>query len=85
MGHLLSFLDEGPIHDPEYSGPRAKDIREFVDIVRRLTIPYYEEARLYWRRAQADGFFSGCGHVAIYQPDTLKLLIDTYGDESPGF
>lgn len=83
MGYLLSFLDEGPYHNPNYPGPCTKDMREFIEIVRRLTIPYYEEARLYWNKALADGFFEGANPVWIYQTETLKLLIERYGEEQP--
>ena len=79
MGYLLHFLDVGPYHEPEYLGPSVRDVREFVEIMRRLTTPYYEEARLYWEKALADGFFSGASPVWIYQPETLKSLIELYG------
>lgn len=81
MSRLLSFLDAGPYHEPDYKGPRVRDLRGFVEIVRRLTIPYYEEARLYWGRALADGFFEGANPVWIYLPETLKSLIERYEEE----
>ena len=55
---VLSFLDPGPFHVPEYRGPRVADLREFAEIMRRLFVPYYEEARQYWDRARADDFFA---------------------------
>ena len=48
--------------------------------MRRLTIPYYEEARLYWSRAEADGFFDGANEVWLYMPHNLEALIERYRD-----
>ena len=31
--------------------PQARDIREYTEIMRRLTVPYYEEARYYIQQA----------------------------------
>ena len=45
---LLAFLDPGEVIASTYHGPDLKDMREFVEIIRRLHVPYYEEARLYW-------------------------------------
>ena len=75
---ILRFLDMGPIHEPVYSGPGIKDMREYVEFTRRLTIPYYEEARLYWDQAVVDGYFNGQNEIKVYQPDNLKRLIERY-------
>ncbi len=77
---LLSFLDLGPLHDPDGENvPRLEDLREFAELMRRLVVPYYEEARLYWAVAETDGFFDGANEVWVYLPDTLKTLIEEYG------
>jgi hypothetical protein len=78
--HLLSFLDVGPYHEEDYPGPRVRDIREFVELMRRLTIPYYEEARLYWGRAMDDGFFGGASEVAMYHTENMKIIVERYGE-----
>ena len=78
---LISFLDVGPYHDPDAKhSPRVADMREFSELMRRLTIPYYEEARLYWSEAEADGFFAGANEIWIYMPENLKDLIEQYGE-----
>lgn len=82
MPNLLRFLDLGPYHNRDFTGPWVKDMREFVEFMRRLTIPYYEEARLYWREALADGFFDGANEIWMYLPDTLKKIVDTYGNKA---
>jgi len=78
----LSFLDLGPVHDPdEQRTMRVRSVREFVEIMRRLTLPYYEEARTLWGIATESGFFEGGrNEIAVYLPETLKALIAQYGD-----
>ena len=79
MPELLSFLDVGPYHDPDYSGPSIVEMREFVEFARRLTIPYYEEARQYWSDALSDGYFGDANEIWIYLPENLEALINKYG------
>lgn len=79
MVHLLRFLDIGEHHDPDYHGPRVSDMREFVEFFRRLTIPYYEEARTYWSQAESDDMFADANEIWIYLPETQKEIIRRYG------
>ena len=72
----LSLLDAGPNFIPNYT-PQT-DIRKWTEFFRRLHIPYYEEARLYWGRAKAEGYFADSNEIRIYQPDFLKELIENY-------
>ena len=46
IAELLSFIDPGPKQEPKYTGPGVKDLRAYIEFMRRLTIPYYEDARL---------------------------------------
>ena len=78
LASLLTFFDPGPLHDPDYSGPRVADIREFTEVIRRLMLPYYEEARLYWERAIAEGYFGSPCETYMYLPDTLQSLVEKY-------
>lgn len=72
----LHFLDVGAFHDPEGEGmPRAKNLREYVELLRRLTVPYYEEARQYWGLLGSEPDFIGVHERAIYGEDILKELI----------
>ncbi|WP_420121434.1 hypothetical protein [Nakamurella sp.] len=41
---LLAFLSAGPGR-PGEGGPAVQDLDEFVDLIRRLHVPYYEPAR----------------------------------------
>ncbi len=81
MPELLSFLDIGPYHNPVYDGPNVFNMREFVEFARRLTIPFYEEARKYWSIALADGYFADANEIWIYLPENLKQLIEKYSDK----
>lgn len=78
MIKILSFLDVGPHHETEYRRPRVRDIREFVEMTRRLTIPYYEEARLYWDQAERETRSSGANELLIYTEEYLKDVIARY-------
>ena len=86
IARLLGLLDVGPELDPDYSGPEVVSIREWVELFRRLTIPFYEEARLYWRQAKADGWFDGANEVSLYSPQFLQDIIKEFAPkEEPPF
>lgn len=78
---LLSLVDPGEHCLKEYHGSLVTDLRGWTDLFRRLHVPYYEEARQYWARAEADGFFGDRNEVSIYLPSTLKELIEQYGGD----
>jgi hypothetical protein len=80
MAQLLSMIDIGPHLRPDYKGPMVDNLRDYVEFMRRLTIPYYEEARQYWSIAKADGFFEGDNELSMYSTDHLKRLIEEYGE-----
>ncbi|MEE8483079.1 MAG: hypothetical protein V3S46_00645 [Nitrospinota bacterium] len=79
MVPFISALDVGPYHSPKFNNPPLKDMRNFVETLRRLHLPYYEEARLYWRQAKEDGFFDGANEYSLYMQTTLKEIINKYG------
>jgi hypothetical protein len=81
LSFLLALIDPGPYRDISYQGPKIRDIREWVELTRRLMLPYYEdyeEARIYMDRADTDGFFDGYPARLIYFPETLQLVIVKY-------
>lgn len=77
LAHLLAFLDLGQI-DPEDTGPHVQSTRELVELVRRLMLPHYEEARLHWSDAQRDGFFDGANEVSPYSQRLLRSIVENY-------
>jgi hypothetical protein len=83
LQHLLSMLDVGPLLDPkEKHMPEPPDRRSFVDATRRLHIPYYEEARLYFAAAREDGHFLDSNEVAVFLPATCLAIIKRYATSS---
>ena len=54
-----------------------RDIKEFTEMLRRLYIPNYEEARQYWSQARNEGFFDGNEHMQ----SSLLQIINDYGSD----
>jgi hypothetical protein len=55
---------------------KIKDLREFVEILRRLHVPYWEEARRYWDKAHKDGFHDACD----YGENALLSILNEYAE-----
>jgi hypothetical protein len=55
---------------------KLADIKEYIEIIRRLHLPYWEEARLYWDMALTDGSHDGCD----FSEDILRSIINEYGE-----
>lgn len=77
---LLSLIDPGSNFQAEYQEHIA-NMRLFLEFFRRVQLPYYEEARLYWEKARVDGYFAGANEIWTYLPSTLKTLIEEYADD----
>lgn len=75
---LLSFLDLGPYANTVYEGPRVKDMREFVHFMKRLILPYYEEASLYFEKAINDDELFLELNEGVSYPEYLKKVIQKY-------
>ena len=69
--YLLAFLERD----------RIADLGQFLDVVRRLHVPHYEEARQYWGAAEDDSFFTSRNPSSVYMQDTLAAVIEEYGDD----
>lgn len=79
LPNLYKFLDPGYRYNRDLQ-PVANglQIAEFTELLRRLTIPHYEEARLYFDQAEQDGLFDGANEVSPYKQDILKQIIHNY-------
>src|SRR4051794_21693879 len=44
MINMLAMIERERAHDEDYSGPEVDDLREWVELMRRFFIPYYESA-----------------------------------------
>ncbi len=79
LQQFLAMLDLGRVLDPVGRHmPGTPELRSFVDVIRRLHIPYYEEARLYFEAAVSEGYFSDQNEVSIFVPETCKAIIERY-------
>lgn len=78
--HLLSLLDPGEYHMPEFMS-MTSNIRRWNDFFMRLQLPYYEEARRYWSRAMSDGYFGDSNEIYIYLPENLRRMIQHYENQ----
>lgn len=77
--YLASFLDLGFMHDPENNiGCRVVDFKEYAELMRRLTIQNYEEARLHLTNALHDCVIGDESDITLFRPDTLERIIDEY-------
>jgi hypothetical protein len=70
--HMIGLIDDGPVHDPDYSGPSVVDLREWAELMRRLYLPNYEAARPHWSRALVDGFFGDMNEFTIYRSEPSR-------------
>lgn len=84
LPRLLCLLDEGVHIGPDsacHSDPQVKDIREWMELFRRLQVPHYEEARQYFNEADEESHFDG-EVGTIFRPTELKWIIEKYGTQT---
>jgi hypothetical protein len=55
-----------------------KNMEELIDIVRRLHIPQYEEARQYWKQAEEAEYFSGANEYWPFMQENLTRIIANF-------
>lgn len=80
LNYLMSFLSPGPLMTRNRGGtPSVTDFDEFSDFVRRVQIPYYEEARRFFGIEEVINHFCDANEVYPYTPDVLKSIIEQYG------
>lgn len=78
VAKLLAHIKVDQYFEPTEDCRQRMDTYGFCDLIRRLNLPYYEAARLYFHRANADGFFKGMGVVDVLSPTILMKLIKNY-------
>lgn len=77
---LTSWIDSGKEFTRKFEKPGVKDLREWVVLMRRLHVPYFEEARLFFGQAQNDGKIGDSNQVHFYSPDGLQEMLDEYAE-----
>ncbi|MCK9266721.1 hypothetical protein M0P98_07605 [bacterium] len=82
LTHLLSFLTYGPIkiHLREKSRCTINDFDGFVDFMRRVQTPFYEEARRYFTNNKLLERHCDDNEIGPYMQATLKSIIEKYGE-----
>lgn len=83
VAYLLHHLSHGPIKDNlgQEDSIRIKDMREFIDLFRRVQTPYYEEARLSFGHRELLGEYCDWNEYAPYLPEMLKKVVEyEYGN-----
>jgi hypothetical protein len=75
---LLSHLSPGPVRKHFESAPRADipDLDEFVDFIRRVQFPYYDQARRLFNHPKFLDDFYDAGELNPYRPETLKRIAE---------
>jgi len=72
FGHMLNWLELSETKKIE----ERIEITDFTEIMRRLYLPYWEEARQYWEQSYNDGFHDKCG----FSENELISIIGEYGE-----
>ncbi|MGL5919467.1 MAG: hypothetical protein ACRCZQ_03055, partial [Bacteroidales bacterium] len=75
--YLASFLDLGFLHDPDSKiGCRVQNFKEFAHFMRRITIPKYDEASLYFEKAKSEWYLDGENELGIFADQALSCIIE---------
>ena len=80
LATLFAMLSLGPIKRKirNQSYCDVVDMDEFVDFMRRVQTPYYEEARRKFVNCNLLNDYSDANEVFPYLPDQLKAIINNY-------
>lgn len=76
LTYLLAFLSVGPIHHNSTTSrePQIEDFEAYVDLVRRVQIPYYEQARRRFRDRRILENFYDSSEAASYRVSAVRFL-----------
>lgn len=79
LARLTAFLSLGPAR-PGSRPVHATDADGWVDLVRRVQLPFYEEARAELQRKSAAGEYGGWNEAAPYLQENLRGLANPASD-----
>lgn len=76
LAMLLSWLADGPLHGAGRRGSRIapEALYGFVDLVRRVQTPGYEQARARFRDQDVQHVLAGANEYLPYLPSTLERI-----------
>jgi hypothetical protein len=72
LSELLSWLSWGPVDGGGHPDIAPEDLDDYVDLVRRLQLPHYEEARRRFRISEVREQLSGVNPLFPYTQDRLR-------------
>jgi len=80
INNFLSLISAGLFKNElgEKSRILVENFDEFVDLFRRLQIPYYEEARTKFNNQKVIEYFSDSNEVGFYFSKELKRIITNF-------
>jgi hypothetical protein len=81
LSYSLTFLSYGPVmvNNGTQDHCQIQDVGEFVDFIRRVQLPHYEEARRLFSKSELLEALADANEFYPYIPETLKALIERYG------
>lgn len=81
--YILSKLSLGPIKKRLSQEPHcdAAELDEFVDFIRRVQTPFYEEARRHFSNPDLLEDYSDANEVFPYFPEQLQKIVKQFDDE----
>ncbi|MGH3389005.1 MAG: hypothetical protein ACRDOO_09010 [Actinomadura sp.] len=78
LSYLLSWLSTGSIKGGGHPDIAETDLDHYVDFVRRVQTPYYEEARPRLRDEKTRHWLGDAGEAYPYLPDTLRRIAEEH-------
>jgi len=81
LSYCMTFLSLGPVISNNGGAGHCyiQDFDEFTDFVRRVQLPYYEEARRLYGNPELLEDLSDANEFYPYVPEKMKALIQRYG------
>lgn len=81
--YILSKLSLGPIRKrlSQKSHCNVVELDEFVDFIRRVQTPFYEEARRYFGNPDLLEDYCDANEVLPYFPEQLQKIVKQFDDE----
>lgn len=82
LSYCMTFLSLGPVIEANGGTSHCyiQDFDEFADFVRRVQVPYYEEARRLYTSSEVLAALSDANEFYPYIPEKMKALIEQYGN-----
>lgn len=85
LSYALSFLSVGPLLLSERGGATSSPVRDadaYVDFVRRVQIPGYEQARARYRDSDVQEDYSDANESLPYRQDTITRILGSAPHQS---